>query len=226
MNRGPDPDPARRLASALRRQLDAAHARSGADEAALARFAATLDALPQTLSYQPGPAEPVRALVHLPPALAALDAGIDPELARAARHAAGWADRSEFYQEDLWSRPFLDRFAAGQLVGPGGPFAWEDLVLGLFLFGPGIDYPEHAHESEEVYLILSGAGEFSRGGSPFRAKHAGDLVVHHGEQAHATRTGQTPLFGLYAWRGATRSRLWYREPMSDAHAPRIYPAMA
>ena len=59
------------------------------------------------------------------------------------------------------------RFPAGRhtrvLVGEGGLTA-QAFCQGYVVIPPGAGVPEHSHPQEEVYLILSGAGEMMVGG--------------------------------------------------------------
>ncbi|MEM1366363.1 MAG: hypothetical protein AAGH82_11515, partial [Pseudomonadota bacterium] len=85
------------------------------------------------LEANPRIAKPVRGLswlptVHFPP--------IEDASADAARAAMGSVIWSEYYQEDAWSRRFLDRFAVSFGIGPSGTLISEELVLGLFMLGP------------------------------------------------------------------------------------------
>lgn len=53
----------------------------------------------------------VRGLRYLPEALALTDEAGACDVSRAAKSAIGYVNWTEFYAEDLWSQPFLDRFA-------------------------------------------------------------------------------------------------------------------
>lgn len=142
----------------------------------------------------------------------------------AARAAIGWAGWSEFYAEDDWSRSFIDGFANGDLIGPTAPWRSDRLILGLFVYGPEMDYPPHAHPALEVYCLLTGEAEFQIGAeAPYERYRPGELIFHDVDVSHAIRTFERPVFGLYAWRGSISAPSWYREPMGDAGATKRYP---
>lgn len=46
------------------------------------------------------------------------------------------------------------------LLGPQGMFHSERCMAGLFLQKPRLYYPEHWHEADELYLVLSGRAEW------------------------------------------------------------------
>lgn len=148
------------------------------------------------------------------------------ELIEAARAVASLAAWSPFYGDSQWSRPFLDRFAVGPLVGPRAPFQRRGLIVDLFLYGPRIHYPLHAHPAREVYLPLYGAGEF-RIGSAGRPIHVppGTAVVHQSDEPHGVTVGEGPVFGLTFLRGDLEAPTWYRSPMSDTREAKICPPL-
>jgi hypothetical protein len=85
------------------------------------------------------------------------------------------------------------------LIGPSGPFAGDDFLLGLFLLGPGLNYPDHCHAAPELYWVLTEGSEWRRGEGAFKPCPADQTIWHAPWVSHATRVGKGPLLALYAW---------------------------
>lgn len=105
---------------------------------------------------------------------------------------------------------FLRGYGWTELIGLRGPIASEAVAVGLLLLGPGVDYPPHAHEAEEVYLPLSGTALWMRGDAPHAPVAPGVAIRHPSWMPHAMRTGAEPLVAAYVWRGgdlAAKSRI-------------------
>ena len=67
-----------------------------------------------------------------------------------------------FSQEPTWyqstksrSLKFLNGHANTQILGPLGLENRDDVVIGISLLSPNIEYPVHKHAPEEIYLVLS-----------------------------------------------------------------------
>lgn len=148
------------------------------------------------------------------------------ELVQTVRTAAGWAAWTEFYREDDWTRGFVHRFAGGTVVGPDAPWRDSRLVLDVFVYGPSIFYPPHAHPAEEVYLILGGEAEFQTGANaPFRPVPPGETRYHRSELPHAIRIGAEPVLGVVMYRGDLEGPLWHRPDMENPAQPKEYPGL-
>ncbi len=211
------------LVQALVAHLRRAAAAHVDDGAALVEFAAAVDGAGREAPFQGARSRSVRGLRHLPAAFVEAPRGSE-DLWSVARSAVGWAAWAEYYEDDPWSAPFLDRFANGDILGPGAPWRADDVIVGLYCFGPHIDYPPHAHAAEEVYVILTGAPAFRIGAeADYQSKSPGDVVLHRPNVAHGIRTGAEPVFGVYAWRGDLEAPAWYRVPMSDEAAEIRFP---
>lgn len=105
---------------------------------------------------------------------------------------------------------FLRGYGWTELIGLRGPIASEAVAVGLLLLGPGVDYPPHAHEAEEVYLPLSGTALWMRGDAPHAPVAPGVAIRHPSWMPHAMRTGAEPLVAAYVWREgdlAAKSRI-------------------
>ncbi|MGF1529027.1 MAG: dimethylsulfonioproprionate lyase family protein [Candidatus Competibacterales bacterium] len=222
----PDSTRLQPLMDALGAALQTAASANPAEAETLLAFANDLEALPQGLPFNPRPSSPVRGLRFLAEAAHLAQRAFPGPLTHGAREAAGWARWTEFYREDPWSAPFLDRFAMGEIVGPTGSWLCNDVIVGLFVFGPELDYPPHAHPAEEIYIPLNGAPQFQVGvDASHRARLPGEVILHRPDVSHAIRTHAEPVFGLWAWRGAIAEPSWYRTSMGDDAASKRYPPL-
>lgn len=142
------------------------------------------------------------AAVGAPADHAALVAGL--------RDGAAGLRWGQTYGAAEFGAAFLQGYGWTELIGLRGPIASETVAVGFLLLGPGVDYPPHAHEAEEVYLPLSGTAEWMRGEGPFTPVPPGVVIRHPSWMPHAMRTGAAPLVAAYVWRGgdlAAKSRI-------------------
>ncbi len=94
---------------------------------------------------------------------------------------------------------FLDGYGWSELVGLSGPVPAQRLACGVLLLAPGVTYPPHHHEADEIYVPLSGTAEWRQGAQPWELRAPGSVIHHAPNQSHAMRTGATPLLALYLW---------------------------
>ncbi|QYX58294.1 dimethylsulfoniopropionate lyase [Roseovarius sp. SCSIO 43702] len=87
--------------------------------------------------------------------------------------------------------------ANAMIVGPGGLVPNERVSLGVSLLAPGVRYPDHTHPPEETYLVLS-EGEFSQDGVTWFTPGIGGTFYNPPGILHAMRSGDTPLFAMWA----------------------------
>ena len=72
------------------------------------------------------------------------------------------------------------------------------VTCGLMLLAPNCNYPEHAHPPHEIYLPISGAGQWRYGGDTrFRELREDALVYNPPRALHAVRAGDEPLLAIY-----------------------------
>jgi len=116
-------------------------------------------------------------------------------------------------------------FANGEGIGPDGRLKHKEVILGLFLLGPNVTYPEHAHPAEEFYIVLTGNPEFNIGDKGFEQQDAGAVVLHHTNISHAIRTASEPFFAIFGWRGEIGAKSWYRNNMAEESEPKKYPTI-
>lgn len=105
------------------------------------------------------------------------------------------------YTADDFGQHFIDNYGWVELFGTRGHFANEQLAAGFLILGPGIEYPDHHHIAEELYIPLTGGTAWRMGDEPFRLRAAGEVIHHASNVNHAMKTGSDPLLALYLWRG-------------------------
>lgn len=214
------------LAKLASKHLEAAEFPDVADLELAASFSNDLDAvLDCQLAEQTSDERQVRALNWAPIVLGKSVPSKLSDLYNAARTAFGQVRWTEFYEENPWSESFLPLFANGEGIGPDGRLKHNEVILGLFLLGPRVTYPEHAHPAEEFYIVLTGNPEFKLGSGNFVLQEAGAVVLHHSDISHAIRTSSEPCFAIYGWRGAIGERSWYRNDMTEESEAKKYPAI-
>jgi hypothetical protein len=55
--------------------------------------------------------------------------------------------------------------------------------------------------------VLGGSAEWQRGTEPWVRRLPGAFILHTSRIGHAMRSGEEPLFALYAWHGVLESDL-------------------
>ncbi|MEO5322588.1 dimethylsulfonioproprionate lyase family protein [Mesorhizobium sp. CC13] len=96
---------------------------------------------------------------------------------------------------------FIDNYGWVELFGTRGHFDNDKVAAGFLVLGPGIEYPDHHHIAEELYVPLTGVTEWRMGDAAYRMRGADEVVHHASNVDHAMRTGTEPLLALYLWRG-------------------------
>jgi hypothetical protein len=96
---------------------------------------------------------------------------------------------------------FLRRYGWLELFGTRGHFKSEEMAGGFLMLGPDILYPDHHHVAEEIYIPLTEGSMWSKDGSAFQPRAAGELIHHPSDIGHAMQTRTEPLVALYLWRG-------------------------
>jgi hypothetical protein len=105
--------------------------------------------------------------------------------------------------EESASDNFFDGHANALIFGPGGLEVRRDVWLGATLMAPHVRYPDHSHQPEETYLVLS-EGDFRHGESTWFAPGVGGSFYNPRNIKHAMRSSDRPLFAFWAlWAGGT-----------------------
>lgn len=113
---------------------------------------------------------------------------------------AGLAWRQTYGAGDFGAK-FLAGYGWSEFVGLRGPVASDRIACGVLVLAPGILYPAHSHEAEEVYLPVHGVADWMKGDGPFAAVPVGQGIHHPSWVPHAMRVGVEPVVALYLWRG-------------------------
>lgn len=123
-------------------------------------------------------------------------------LARFLGDHAGEFHWGQTYTSADFGENFLENYGWLEVFGTRGHFANDAVAGGFLILGPGIEYPDHHHVAEELYIPLTGATEWRMGGGGgWRQRDAGVLIHHASNISHAMRTGDEPLLAFYLWRG-------------------------
>ena len=113
-------------------------------------------------------------------------------------------------QDLQWNESARSHTPISELVGPTSLIKHQSFRVGLFALIPDIDYADHAHPADEVYIVLAGSGSWSLDRGPYQVKRAGDIIDIPSMMTHAMRTGPTPALTLYSWTGDDVSFDHYR----------------
>jgi len=158
-------------------------------------FAALGNAAPQA-GHPAGSRLP--ACVHLAKALAAARAA-SPRVARVAdafaviAPALPWTRASN---AEIAGSDFADNHANAIIVGPSGLEPRDDVRVGVSLMGPGLQYPDHHHPPEEIYLALS-QGAWRQADGPWHEPGPGGVVFNPPDVVHAMRSADDPLLAIW-----------------------------
>jgi mannose-6-phosphate isomerase-like protein (cupin superfamily) len=131
----------------------------------------------------------------------------------AAARGASWGEASRGVPQF-----FAGGYAYAILASEQPPVTSDSLRIGLLLQQSEISYPEHAHDAEEFYFILSGKAKWQVDETSFDVS-AGDLIHHPPAAIHAMQTTEHPLLAAWVWRGDQDGRFWY-ESAPDIDCPR------
>ena len=122
------------------------------------------------------------------------------------------ASLSEQVQWHQASRGVPEFFEGGYsfavIIGDSGVVESKIIRMGFFLQNENIDYPAHAHEAEEFYLILSGHGSWQIGKSWYDA-NPGRIFHHRPCESHRMTTEAEPLLAIWIWTGLIEGRYWF-----------------
>jgi hypothetical protein len=139
-------------------------------------------------------------LVHLDRA-AAIAGDEGKPLAAFLRDHASEFHWGQTYTAGDFGQTFIENYGWLEVFGTRGPFASDAMAGGFLILGPGIEYPDHHHVAEELYIPLTGETAWRMGDGPFRSRAAGEVIHHASNVSHAMRTGAEPLLAFYLWRG-------------------------
>ncbi len=131
-----------------------------------------------------------------------------PALAAAARGPHGGVARAfaTLAPQLAWTRragttpnggAFWDGHANAVLCGPAGYEPRDDILIGATIMAPGVQYPEHDHPPEEVYLPLS-QGEWWNSARGWMDPQGLSLICNPPGIRHSMRApAAAPLLALW-----------------------------
>lgn len=136
---------------------------------------------------------------YLPEALD-LPPSAGPELKRLARAFAAleghlrWLPRpsSGPHASENWP----EGHANAMIFGPGGLETRDDVAIGVSLMAPHVRYPDHNHEPEEIYLVLT-PGRFQHGESDWFAPGPGGTLHNVPNITHAMASVDRPFVAFW-----------------------------
>ncbi len=106
------------------------------------------------------------------------------------------------------------RFPAGRhtrvLVGEGGLTA-QAFCQGYVVIPPGAGVPEHRHPQEEVYLILSGAGEMTIDGETLPLNGVCAVYVPSGKPNALVNNGEEEMLFVFTYAPSGTVGHWEEE---------------
>jgi len=117
--------------------------------------------------------------------LAASFAAIEGQLRWIRRVSAGIDDHA-----------FWNGHANAVILGPGGLEARDDLWVGVTVMAPGVQYVDHHHAPEEVYLSLT-PGEWWNTSQDWTDPGPTGAIYNPPGISHAMRSGAEPLLALW-----------------------------
>ena len=134
---------------------------------------------------------------------------IKGEMVKFADYTARLSEQLKWHQA---SRGVPEIFEGGYsfsvIIGDSGLFPSTNIRMGLFLQNQNVDYPSHAHEAEEFYLILSGHGSWQIGNS-WSDAIPGSIFHHQPGEFHRMITESEPLLAIWIWTGLIEGRYWF-----------------
>jgi hypothetical protein len=104
--------------------------------------------------------------------------------------------RRRLIYDESASENFAQGHANTVIIGPGGIEDRRDVWLGASLLAPKVRYPNHRHEPEEVYLVLS-EGEFRQAEESWFSPGVGGSFYNPPWIKHAMRSATAPLFAFW-----------------------------
>ncbi len=117
--------------------------------------------------------------------------GLEPLLRWAPRTSGG----------PLASENWPSGHANAMIVGRGGLELRDDVQIGVSLLAPNVRYPDHRHDPEEVYLVLS-RGRFKHGASSWFEPGIGGTFHNEPNIDHAMASDDSPLLAFwFLWSG-------------------------
>ena len=107
---------------------------------------------------------------------------------------------------------------ASRLLGLDGYYAHDRLSVGQMLLMPGVIYPFHTHQVEELYYCLSGKLiiQHNIDGKQF-VLEPGELSITPKGTLHSLEvSGSKPVLLMYSWFGNLKAPIWIWKKIEDS----------
>ena len=119
-----------------------------------------------------------------------------------SRSISALSEQVSWYQSTKSrSLKFLNGHANTQILGPLGLENRDDVVIGISLLSPNIEYPVHKHAPEEIYLVLS-SGDWFQESRGWYSPGDGKLVYTPPNISHSMRANEKPLLTVWCLNGS------------------------
>mgnify|MGYP001169182136 FL=1 len=134
---------------------------------------------------------------------------ITGEMVTFADYTARLSEQVQWHQASRGVPEFFEGgYSFSVIIGDSGLVPSTNIRMGLYLQNQNVDYPSHAHEAEEFYLILSGHGSWQIGNSWYDAI-PGSIFHHQPGESHRMITESETLLGFWIWTGLIEGRYWF-----------------
>jgi len=134
---------------------------------------------------------------------------IKGDMLKFADYTARLSEQVQWHQASRGVPEFFEGgYSFSVIIGDSGLVPSTNIRMGLYLQNQNVDYPSHAHEAEEFYLILSGHGSWQIGNSWYDAI-PGSIFHHQPGESHRMITESQPLLGFWIWTCLIEGRYWF-----------------
>ena len=134
---------------------------------------------------------------------------IKGELVEFADNIKRLSQHVKWYQASRGVPEFFEGgYSYSVIRGDSGLVPSKNIRMFLFLQNQNVDYPSHAHDAEEYYLILSGRGSWQIG-NIWHDAIPGRIFHHQPEDSHRMITKSEPLLAVWIWTGEIEGRYWF-----------------
>ena len=96
---------------------------------------------------------------------------------------------------------FKSQHANALVVGPQGLEERSDIQIGITVMAPHAHYPNHHHQPEEIYAVLS-PSQWRQNDDPWHSPGIGGFVHNVPNVVHSMRATDTPLLAVWCLWGS------------------------
>ena len=124
---------------------------------------------------------------------------VDSPAAAVAGRLAGLARHLEWSRRqgsETAAPAFRDGHANAYIIAPGRMESAKDVMIGVSLMAPDLQYPDHRHPPAEVYYSLS-PGSWRQGDGPWVTPGIGGLIYNPSNVVHSMRSSNAPLLAIW-----------------------------